>query len=180
VTAPRLGGADRSAAQDALAPVRETLLAAAAAAAADTLRGADQDVAARLAAAEARAAELVARSRAQGAEDGEAALTLERARGRRAARAVVLRTQREVYDELRSRCREAVHDLCAGPSYPVLRDRLVDLVHRELGPDATVRDDPDGGLVGELRGRRVDLSADALAERAVTSLGAQVGQLWAP
>jgi hypothetical protein len=161
-------------------PLSAALLAQARAAAELMLREVDDELAADAAASAEQAAELVAQARSQGAEDGAAVLSLERARGRRVARAIVLRAQREAYDELRSRCRQEVSALYAAPAGAPLRSRLVQLVHRELGPDAEIHDHPDGGLIGVQRGRRVDLSVDALVDRAISALGARIEQLWAP
>ncbi|MFI7643956.1 hypothetical protein [Nonomuraea sp. NPDC049400] len=38
---------------------------------------------------------------------------------------------------------------------------------------------PDGGVLAEGQGRRVDCTLDALAARAVDALGAEVERLWA-
>jgi acetate kinase len=39
---------------------------------------------------------------------------------------------------------------------------------------------PDGGLLAETPGRRLDLSLDALADLAVDALGAEASRLWEP
>ena len=61
-----------------------------------------------------------------------------------------------------------------------LLDALRARVRAELGPDATVREHPDGGLVAEAPGRRLDLSLPALADDAVDALGGAAAALWAP
>jgi hypothetical protein len=57
--------------------------------------------------------------------------------------------------------------LCDEPGYGDVRARLVAAIHERLGPRAAVRDAPGGGVVGEVPGRRLDLSLAAFADRAV-------------
>ena len=45
---------------------------------------------------------------------------------------------------------------------------------------AVVREHPDGGVVAEAPGRRLDLRLTTLADRAVDTLGPQLEALWAP
>lgn len=180
MTATALGPEVRDTAREALSPVREALLARARADAARACADAEQEVAGRVAAAEREVADLVAEARAQGELDTHALVVLEQARGRRAARALVLGARREAYEELRAACRAATAALLTGPSYPVVRERLVAEAQQALGPDAVIEDLAEGGVLAHLPGRRVDLSCAALAERALASLGTDVEQLWAP
>ena len=54
------------------------------------------------------------------------------------------------------------------------------IARAELGAAAVVREHPDGGVVAQAPGRRVDLRLATLAERAVDTLGPEVEPLWAP
>ena len=164
----------------ALEPVRTALLARARADGDALLASADADAETAVAAARVEAAAAVAEARAQGERDAALVRTAERARARRQARAVVLRAQRAAYDELRLRSRAAAARLRTEPGYPALLDRLTALARAELGAAAVVREHPDGGVVAEAPGRRVDLRLATLAERAVDTLGPQVEPLWAP
>jgi vacuolar-type H+-ATPase subunit E/Vma4 len=164
----------------ALEPVRTALLDGARAEGDALLAAADAEVAATVAAANADAAAAVDEARAQGERDAAVVRAAERARARRQARSVVLRAQRAGYDELCRRSRVAAEGLRTEPGYPVLRHRLVALARAELGPQAVVHEDPDGGVVAEAPGRRLDLRLGTLAERAVDGLGEEVAALWSP
>ncbi|MET0765956.1 MAG: V-type ATP synthase subunit E family protein [Blastococcus sp.] len=164
----------------ALEPVRRGLLARARADADALLAQADTDAEATLAAARVEAAALLAQARAEGERDAEVVRARERARARREARATVLRAQAAVYDEVRRQGRAAVRALRSDPAYPALLDALRARAHAELGPDAAVREHPDGGLVAEVPGRRLDARLDTLADAALDGLGGAVRQLWAP
>lgn len=180
MTATLLDPRVRESAREALAPVREALLARAREDAERACADAESEVAARVDAARTEVAALVAEARAQGELDTRALVELERARARRAARALVLGARRQAYEELRAACREATAALLAGPSYPAVRERLVAEAQDALGPDAVIEEAPEGGVLARVPGRRVDLSCAALAERALASLGTDVEQLWAP
>jgi vacuolar-type H+-ATPase subunit H len=164
----------------ALAPLRQAMLDRARADAAATLAPADEEAAALLTDAEREAGQLVRNASAEGAADAAAMLAADRARARRDARRIVLQAQREAYQLLQSRVREAVTGLRHDPGYPRLRDRLTEMVRAELGPGCRITEPPDGGVVGALPGRRVDRSLAALADRLVEGLGAEVQELWAP
>jgi vacuolar-type H+-ATPase subunit E/Vma4 len=138
---------------------------AAARAAADEVTGAALDQAARIT---AEAAEL-------GAADANAAVAAARSAARRTAHGIVLAARREAYDTLRARARVAVAQLRTDPSYGLTRRRLVNQVHRLLGPDAVVREGVDGGVIGEAGARRVDLSLARFTELAVDTVAAEVG-----
>jgi vacuolar-type H+-ATPase subunit E/Vma4 len=168
-----------SALREALEPVRSALLARARATAdADAARAA-ADADALLEQARARAAGIAATARADGERDAATVRAREAARAHREARETVLRAQQEAYAELRRQARVQVRALQDDPSYPALLERLRRQAVAELGADATVRVHPDGGVVAESAGRRLDLSLPALADRAVDDLGAEVTSLWA-
>jgi hypothetical protein len=166
--------------QPALAPVREALLVRARADRDAVLTRADAQAAAVLAAARERAAALIAAARAEGEQDAAALGARYRARAQRDARAAVLRAQAAAYDELRRRSRVAVRALRDDPAYPELLAALRARTQARLGAAATVREHPDGGVVGDAPGRRLDAGLDALADAALAGLGAEVQQLWAP
>jgi vacuolar-type H+-ATPase subunit E/Vma4 len=164
----------------ALDPVRAALLDRARADGDALLAAADAQAAAAVAAARAEAGAAVAEARARGEREAAVVRTAERARARREARAIVLRAQRTAYDELRRRSRAAAERLHTEPGYRALQDRLVAVARADLGTQAVIREDPDGGLVAEAPGRRVDLRLGTLAERAVDGLGPELAALWAP
>ncbi|WP_158692621.1 hypothetical protein, partial [Streptomyces roseochromogenus] len=62
----------------------------------------------------------------------------------------------------------------------VPRARLAETARAMLGAQARVSAVAGGGVTAEVPGRRVDLSADALADRALDRLGARAETLWGP
>jgi vacuolar-type H+-ATPase subunit E/Vma4 len=162
---------------DALAPVRQALLAAAQAEAEAEADRARTGAARTLAEATAQAERMRSQAREQGAADAAAALAADRARARRAARATVLAAHREGYDALRSGARRAVAQLREDPGYGGFCRQMSDELRRLLGPDAEVRESPHGGMVGEAHGRRLDYSLTGFADRAAEALA---GELAAP
>jgi vacuolar-type H+-ATPase subunit E/Vma4 len=165
---------------DALAPVRSHLLAAVRAEAERLRAEAAAEADAVLAQARRQAAAIVAEAREKGEQDGAAIAAAAQARARRQARALVLTAQRRAYETLRRRCRAAAAELRHDPGYPRLRERLAALALARAGPDAVVGEAPDGGVVAEGEGRRVDCSLGALADRALDALGPRVEELWTP
>lgn len=164
----------------ALEPVRAALRDAARRDAAAALAQADADAATVVEEARAQAAAVVAEARRQGERDAAAVRARERARAHREARGRVLRAQRVAYEELRRRSRAAARTVRDRPDYPDLLDRLRARLLDVLGPDAAVREHPDGGLVAEAPGRRIEATLDSLADQALSDLGAGVEGLWAP
>lgn len=162
----------------ALGPVRAALLAAARADAAKVVQEAESQRDELLARARRTADELVAAARAAGEADASATLAARIAQSRREARRSVLIAQRDLYDELRRRCRAAASALAGTPEYEAMRRRLVDEARQELGPEATIGDSPDGGIVATAGSERVDLSLPALADRALDRSGPEVAGLW--
>jgi hypothetical protein len=161
---------------EALAPVRDALLAAAE-------RDVDQRIAVvraqaaeALAAAGRRAEDIISAARAAGVADAEAVRVTERSRARRAARARTLRARREAYDLLRLRSRQAVIQIRDEPGYAVIRDVLTAEAHRLLGPGADITEPDGGGVIGRSGSRSVDLSLAAFADRAVDSVAAGMEQ----
>jgi vacuolar-type H+-ATPase subunit E/Vma4 len=165
--------------RDPLLPVRQALLARAASEAERLLAEADADAGAILIRARREADAIRAEARAEGEADAAQLLAAERARGRRRARAVVLGAERESYDELRSRIARALPSLRTDPAYRDWVDSLGAQVRALLGADATVTEHPDGGVSGEVTGRRVAYTLAGLADRALEALGPDVETMWA-
>jgi hypothetical protein len=166
--------------RSALEPVRAALLASARADA-DRLRAEAAAEADRVrAAARTRADAILAEARLLGAADGAVLVAAEQARARRRARELVLAAERQAYEELRARARAAARALREDPGYPALRERLSRLALTAAGEGALVSEHPDGGVVAEAPGRRVDCTLDGFAARAVDALGGEVTGLWAP
>ena len=132
-----------------LAPVREALLAAARAQAAQVGAAADAEAAQVLAGAQAQADALCARAREQGTADATSTVMRDRARARREARTVVLSARREAYELLMLDARAAVGALAAEPGYAALRDTLTAAARQALGPRAKIRDADGGGILAE-------------------------------
>lgn len=169
-----------TAADAALDPVRTALLAAARADAADVVRHAESQRRELIEQARRTAAELVADARAAGEAAAQATVAARLAQSRRAARRSVLSAQRELYDELRDRCRAAASALAGTAEYDGLRRQLIEKARGQLGPETVVQDSPDGGIVASAGKERVDLSLPALADSALNASGPEVAELWAP
>jgi vacuolar-type H+-ATPase subunit E/Vma4 len=155
------------------------------------LRQAEADAEAVLAESAHRAAvELDQARRAAGAlvdrarVEGETAGALETARARAAARAtaqrLVLDARREVFEELRRRCREAALALRRQEGYALLLDRLAGAARDQLGRDAEVDLDPPGagGVRARAGARRVDYTLPVLVDRCLEDLGRELERLW--
>jgi hypothetical protein len=153
----------------ALAPVRAALAEHARREGAQALADADAAVAAERTAAAAEAERLLDLARAAGAADAASA-AVDRARADREAREAVLRAQREEYDSLRGGARAAAAALRLSPDYARLRQSLLAHARALLGPEAVIVDTDDGGIVGSVPGRRVDLSLATFADRAVDAV----------
>ncbi|MFF9113565.1 hypothetical protein [Streptomyces sp. NPDC014805] len=158
---------------------------------AELLRSAHSDAEALLARAEQEAATLLDRARAearavldeaarQGEADGADAARDLLVKARREARAHTLAARREAYEELRRAAVARVRELRGSEGYASLRERLERRARCLLGPGAEVSEHPDGGVVAEVPGKRVDLSLTALADRTLAGLGAEVRSLWEP
>ncbi len=147
-----------------LDPVRDALIGAARADADALTRAACEEADRTVAAARERAAQILGGARELGERDGRAAVAVQRMGVRRQGRALVLAARRQAYEQRRAAAREAVRRLGGEDG---TRDALVRLAQRVLGPDVQVRDAPDGGIVAEHAGRRLDLSLDTVADQAV-------------
>lgn len=160
----------------ALAPVRAALLAAARRDA-DELRARSAAAAAATLAAATGAAERVRlQAREQGSAEAAAGLATELARARREAHARVLAARSEAYEELCAAAGRAVGCLRDEPGYPELRRHLAEAARRVLGPAAVLHEATNGGIVGQVTGRRVDYSLARFADRAVALVAARADE----
>ncbi|GAA3248043.1 V-type ATP synthase subunit E family protein [Nonomuraea helvata] len=166
--------------RDALAPLIEALFRQAGIDARAITARAEEEAAELVAAARQEARTILADARADGAAQAEVHAVTERVHAERRARAMKLAAQREALDELCVRAMAEVRTLRDDPCYPRLLDRLSALAREAGGADMVVKEHPDGGVLAEGPGRRVDCTLDALAARAVDALGAEVERLWAP
>jgi hypothetical protein len=159
---------------DALAPVRAALLAGARATAEAAIAAADAEACRTIGAARAEAEHLLAEARAKGEADAEVVRLAERARARRTARALTLAANNDAYETLRRCSREAL----LRQAQPELTAALTAHARQALGDSARVAPHPDGGVIGELAGVRVDCSVDALVDRAMSLHAGQLRGLW--
>jgi hypothetical protein len=121
---------------------------------------------------------VLAQARDLGEADGAAEAARERVRAVQDAWAAELAARSEVYAELRAAVRRGVRRAMAEGAVP--QARLAEAARALLGTQARVTAAAEGGVTAEVPGRRVDLSADALADRALERLGAQAETLWRP
>lgn len=161
---PRAGG---DAIADALAPVRDALLAAARDSAAQLRAQADQAARDVLGQAQVEADEIRKQARDHGEVDSDELLAAERTQARRRARSVVLAAERAQYEALRAVARQAVTGLRDEPEYQAVQGRMAGSLRRLLGDEAQLQEAAGGGVVATAHGRRADLSLDRLADRAV-------------
>ncbi|MES4891585.1 hypothetical protein [Streptomyces sp. NPDC096012] len=163
---------------DALSPVRAELLRAARASADAVRSRARADAEETLRSARATADAVLARARDLGRADGAAEAARERVRAVQDAWAAELAARAEVYTALGAAVRAGVRrELTEDAS---LRRRCAEAARELLGPQARITAATEGGVTAEVPGRRVDLSADALADRALDRLGARAETLWEP
>lgn len=170
-------GPDTQTTHAALEPLRSALLGRARRDAGDVVAEARRWAADVLSEARDAADGTLAAAASSGRADAAEVIAVEGTRARRAARAIELSAQREVYDELRRRVTEQVRARASGAG---TCEHLLARARALLGPAATVMTPPGGGVVAQVPGKRVDLSADVLAEHAVEQLGAEVRALWVP
>jgi vacuolar-type H+-ATPase subunit E/Vma4 len=163
---------------DALAPVRDALLADAHADAAAEVARAEEEAGAVLQEAGRRADAVRQEARARGEADAHAVLVATRARVRREARSVVLAAQSSVVAALRDRVHAGLEQLRDDPAFAEIERRLEAQARVLLGPDASLTPDPSGGFLAESAGRRVELTLDAVADRLLARLGPELQSLW--
>ncbi len=162
----------------ALAPVREALLTSAETRA-DLLRqDAREQAKAVLAAAGDEAARIVSAAVSEGEASARSDAALRSARVRRKAKEIVLAQQNALRRELQHQVREAAVNLRQDASYPTLLAALTERCRAVLGAEATVSEDPAGGVVAQAGSRRLDLSLPTLAARTLDAMSPQVSRLW--
>ena len=164
----------------ALEPARAELLRAARADADAIVERARQQAAEVLGNAAAEAEAIVEQARSQGERDGAAAGRAVLTRARRQARALRLAVRGRIYHELRTEVAERIKERLEGADRLAIRQHLADRARRLLGPGTEITEHPDGGVTGHLPGRMTDLTAGALASRALDRLGAEAETLWSP
>lgn len=173
--------ADAPAVPDPLQPVREALLAHAERDAAALRAAADRDAAAAVTTARQQARARRDAARDEGEREAEAVRVHQRARARRAARALVLAAQREALEQVRAQVRADVRAWWEDPRLrPLLVDRLSSVARAELGPEAVVREHPAGGVVAEAPGRRARYLLTDLADASLDELGPRLLRVWQP
>ncbi|MET7425931.1 hypothetical protein [Dactylosporangium sp. NPDC005555] len=165
---------NRAGPAEALEPVREAILRRARAEADAVRRDADRAAVALLGDARAEAERVLLEARTNGTADADILTAVERTRTRRTARAVLLRAQREIYDELRGR---VVAALCTALEGPRGRAALRATITRTLGPQATITPAPGGGLTGTRGNLEIDCSIQRLAEHALATTK-ELGRVW--
>lgn len=161
-----------------LAPLRERLAADAAAQAESIRAAAAADADAQLAAAGSEADRIRAEAEQGGMAEAEAAARSRYARVRRQAHSRVLAAADDVRRHLRAEVMAAASMVGSDPRYPALRALLIERGRRLLGPDATVEDVADGGVVLTSGSRPLDFSLQALADRALAEQAGELEELW--
>lgn len=167
-------------AHSALAPVRAHMLREARSEADRLLAAAREEADELLRQARAAAERAVGLAREQGMAEARPLAVAARSRGRARARGIVLRAQREAYDELCRRTTGEADSLRGDPGYGVLLTRLGALAAQAAGPDATIDFPSAGGVLARSGQTIVDCSLPRLARQAVQALGDQVRELWEP
>lgn len=170
--------AARAARADALEPVRAELIRAARADADAALARARADADQMVRAARAQAESLLEQARQDGVRDGAAEAAGERVHARQDAWSRELAARAEVYADLRGKVHARVREALTNDA--ALVARLQERARALLGSDALITVADDGGVTAQAAGRRVDLTADALTDRALARLGAEAETLWAP
>jgi vacuolar-type H+-ATPase subunit E/Vma4 len=132
-----------------------------------------------LAEAQQQADAILAAARESGAAVARISARAVLADARREARQEVLCAQRLIYEQVRARLLERLRFVAHSPEAATLNVRLGNIARQRLGADATVTT-PEGeiGVVAHCGARSLDLSTEALAERAMASSGEEIGGLW--
>lgn len=121
----------------------------------------------------------VARARRKATASAQVRAEEHLAAARRDAHTAVLEAQAELRRQLIERVRSASANIRDDPRYQRLVDHLVALAREQLGDDAEITHDPDGGIVASSGSLRVDYRLAALADRAVDAAAEEVAALWA-
>jgi hypothetical protein len=171
-------GAATAVPADAFEPVRAELIRAARADAEAVLARARADADETVRSARVQAESLLEQARQDGVRDGAAEAAGERVRARQEAWSRELAARAEVYADLRGTVRARIREALTKDA--ALVTRLQERARALLGSDALITAAEGGGVMAQAAGRRVDLSADALTDRALARLGAEAETMWAP
>lgn len=163
----------------ALAPVRAAMLGRASAEAGQLLASARDAAEALLEQARRDAGEMVRKAGEEGRAQAAPLALAELSRGRREARAALLRAEQRAQADVEGRILAAITGLKTEPDYPELRDRLAELALQAAGPGATVTEHRMGGVVARAPGILVDCSLPRLAQQVTEMLGPRIRQLGA-
>lgn len=161
----------------ALEPVRMALRSAADKQVAELRDDAGRRATALLDAARAEAAQILAAAGSEGEAAARSEAALRSARARRQAHELVLAQRSSLRLELLRRLKASASGLKADPRYAELMGRLADQCRELLGPETSISESPDGGVVAEAGSRRLDLSLPLLAEMTLDSMP-EVRELW--
>ena len=129
-----------------------------------------------LAAARNRAEEIRSEARGRGQSDAATLVSADLAANGRAARQIILSARRDAY---RGLCRDVREQAAAWLAEPAARKAFQHRAEAVLGAGATLNTAP-GGLSAAAGGRRLEITADALADAAVRELGSALEELWRP
>lgn len=165
-------------ADEALAPVREALLAAARSTVAEVTETAREQALKLLDEANREAGRIRATARAAGEAAARSEAALRSARIRRQATEIVLTRQNGLRLDLQRQVRAAATALRNDPRYPELRARLSERGRDLLGPGAAIRESPDGGVIAENGSRRLDLTLPTLGGETLESMTSTISTLW--
>lgn len=162
----------------AAAPLRAAIYDRAAAAARATAGEAERRAAEMIADAERQASAIADRAVEAGRTAAQADAAQRSARERRRAHELQLAARESLRRDLEARVLALAVELRTGQEYPRLMDALRGEVSTLLGPEATIEEHPDGGVVASLGARRVDLSLPSLARATLESMSGEVAELW--
>ncbi|MDJ0348014.1 hypothetical protein [Cryobacterium sp. PH29-G1] len=129
-------------------------------------------------AAQLKAATILAAATADGEAAAQSESRMRSARVRRQAHEAVLTTRNALRLQLQGQVRESALALRTDERYPTLLDRLTERSRMLLGPDTTVTESPDGGVIAEAGSRRVDFSLPTLAAGTLDRMAPEVDGLW--
>lgn len=164
--------------EQALTPIREALRTAAQTRADQLCQDATEQATAVAAAAGDEAARIISAAVAQGEASARSDAALRSARVRRQAQETILASQSALRRELQEQVREAATAVRRDSGYPTLLAVLTEQCRAVLGAEATVTEDPAGGVVAHAGSRRLDLSLPTLAARTLDSMSPEVSRLW--
>ncbi|WP_341953422.1 V-type ATP synthase subunit E family protein [Salinibacterium sp. TMP30] len=114
----------------------------------------------------------------EGKRTAQAASDLRSARVRREANEVVLSQREAIRQRLRTTVEKTASALRTERRYSKLRTELVERGQALLGPDATIVEMPEGGILVKTGSRSLDLSLSTLATGALDEMTAEVSALW--